>query len=224
MKTSSSVGIPSFTSASVAPCPARTPAAGATRSGASSVTYRRTRRSPFAAAGGPSAASACDPLGPLDAGQRPELGDDPLGDLGVARLRGQLERGAARDGAHQRLGGVEGEELAVIHDPDAIRERRRLVHVVRGQDERHALVAKLAEAVPDEELRRRVEPGGGLVEEEHLRRVHQRPRDHHPLRLAAREQVGLLVGPVEQAELLEQLVCPPAPALREGRRGRRRGR
>ena len=43
--------------------------------------------------------------------------------------------------------------------------------------------------------------------------MHQRPGDHHPLHLAAREQVGLLVpARSEQAELrLEQLVCAPRP-------------
>ena len=47
-----------------------------------------------------------------------------------------------------------------------------------------------------------------LVEEQHLRLVHQRPRDHHALRLPAREQVGLDVAALAQPELLEQLVGP----------------
>ena len=98
----------------------------------------------------------------------------------------------------------------MIHDPDPVGERGRLVHVVRREDERHAAVAQLAQPVPDEEARRRVEAGRRLVEEEHLRRVHQRARDHHPLRLAAREEVGLVSGAVEQAELVEQLVGAPA--------------
>ena len=49
-------------------------------------------------------------------------------------------------------------------------------------------------------------PGGRLVEEQHRRRVHEGPGDHHALDLAAREVVGPAVAPVGQAELLEQLV------------------
>ena len=49
-------------------------------------------------------------------------------------------------------------------------------------------------------------PGRRLVEEQHLGLVHQRAGDHHPLRLAAGEQVGLDFAAVEQPELLEQLV------------------
>ena len=78
--------------------------------------------------------------------------------------------------------------------------------VVRS--ERHACVAQLAQPVPHEQPRRRIEARRRLVEEEHLRRVHQRPRDHHPLRLAAGEEVGLDARALEQAELLQQLVRP----------------
>ena len=121
--------------------------------------------------------------------------------------RGQLERRAARHRAHQRLRRVEREQLAVIHDPDPVGERGRLVHVVRRQDERDAAVAQLAQAVPHEQPRGRVEPGRRLVEEQHLRRVHQRPRDHHALRLAAaRTCPASDFAAVEQPELLEQLV------------------
>ena len=45
-------------------------------------------------------------------------------------------------------------------------------------------------------------------------RVHQGARDHHALRLAAREHVRLHVRALEQAELLEQLVGPAPPLAR----------
>ena len=47
----------------------------------------------------------------------------------------------------------------MVHDPDPVRERGGLVHVVRRQEERDAAVAQLAEAVPDEQPRGRVEAG-----------------------------------------------------------------
>ena len=103
-------------------------------------------------------------------------------------------------------GRVEREQLAVVHDPDAVGELGRLVHVVGRQHERDACVAELPQPVPEKEPGGGIEAGRRLVEKEHLGRVHQRPRDHHPLRLAAREHVGLHVRPVEQPELLEQLV------------------
>ena len=39
-----------------------------------------------------------------------------------------------------------------------------------------------------------------------MRRVHERPRDHHALRLPAGEEVRLVARAIEQAELVEQLV------------------
>ena len=68
---------------------------------------------------------------------------------------------------------------------------------------------QLAQAVPHEQAGGGVEPGARLVQEQHERRVHQRPRDHDPLGLPAAEHVGLHVGAIEQPELREQLVGPP---------------
>ena len=80
------------------------------------------------------------------------------------------------------------------------------------------------EPVPHEEPRRRVEAGRRLVEEEHLRRVHQRARDHHALRLAAREEVRLDArrGRAGRTARGSRRRAPRARA--PGRRGRRRGR
>ena len=94
----------------------------------------------------------------------------------------------------------------MIHDPHASRKHGRFVHVVRREDERHARLAQLAEAIPDEEARGGIETRRRLVEEEHPRCVHERARDHHSLRLPAGEEIRLVPRAVEQAELLEQLV------------------
>jgi hypothetical protein len=94
----------------------------------------------------------------------------------------------------------------VIHDPDLVGQAGGLVHVVRGQEQRHPAFAQLPEPVPHEQPRGGVEPGGRLVEKQHLGLVHQRPGDHHALGLAAREQVGLDVAALAQSKLLEQLV------------------
>ena len=49
-------------------------------------------------------------------------------------------------------------------------------------------------------------PDGRLVEEEHLRLVHERAGHHQPLRETAREVEDHRVGPLGERELLEQLV------------------
>ena len=94
----------------------------------------------------------------------------------------------------------------MVHDPDAVGESGGLVHRVRREHERHAEIAELAQPIPDEQPRSRVEPRRRLVEEEHLRRVHERAGNHHSLRLPTGEEIRLVPRAVEQAELLEQVV------------------
>jgi hypothetical protein len=49
---------------------------------------------------------------------------------------GELERSFPFERPHQLLGRVESEQAPVIHDPDPVGEQRRLVHVVRVEEER----------------------------------------------------------------------------------------
>ncbi len=141
-----------------------------------------------------------DPVDPRQPGER-------IDDGAVGRpVGGELERALALERAHQSLRRVESEQLPVVHDPDPVGEQPRLVHVVGREDERDVGVAQLAQPVPDEEARRRIETRGRLVEEEHPWRVHKSARDHHALRLSAGEEVGLVLRAVEKAELVEQLV------------------
>ena len=142
-------------------------------------------------------------LHPLDPRQcRERIDDGPVG----RPVGGELERPFAFEAADQRSRRVEREQTTVIHDRDPAREERRLVHVVRREDERDLRVAQLAQAVPHEEARCGVEAGRRLVEEEHLRRMHERPGDHHALALTPGEEGRLVAGAVEQAELVEQVV------------------
>ena len=52
----------------------------------------------------------------------------------------------------------------------------------------------------------RVQPGGGLVEEQHARAVEDGPGHHEPLGHAAGQRVDRRLGPPAELELLEQLV------------------
>ena len=64
--------------------------------------------------------------------------------------------------------------LRLVHDHQAVAQLLRLVHVVGGQDERHALLLEAVEAVPEQVPRLRVEAGGGLVEQQQVGLVDER--------------------------------------------------
>ena len=101
--------------------------------------------------------------------------------------------------------------LPAADDRDPLREVVGLLEVVRREQDRQLLLAgKPLELVPHRRARLRVEAGGRLVEEEHLRPVDE-PERHvepalHPARVGADDPVGELADP----EGLEQLVDPPA--------------
>ena len=80
-------------------------------------------------------------LDPLDPRQCRERVDD--GSVGRP-VGGELERPFAFEAADQRSRRVEREQTTVIHDRDPVGEERRLVHVVRREDERDLRVAQLA--------------------------------------------------------------------------------
>ena len=64
---------------------------------------------------------------------------------------------------------VEREDPAVVHDREPVAELVGLLHVVRGEQDRLALVVQLAEDLPQGDAALRVEAGGGLVEEQDRR-------------------------------------------------------
>ena len=82
------------------------------------------------------------------------------------------------------------------------------------RDEQHREVALALESLEQVEhlrLHHHVERGGRLVGDEHRGIAGERHRDHHPLPLAARELVRVVVGPARgQSDLLEQLADPRA--------------
>ena len=85
------------------------------------------------------------------------------------------------------------------------------VHLVGHDDHRHALARELAHHVEHLLDQLRVERAGDLVEQHHVRVHRQRPRDRHPLLLAPRQPIGILVHLVREPDALEQL---PAALVR----------
>ena len=117
---------------------------------------------------------------------------------------------------------------ALGDDPPAVDERqpiavRRLVHVVRGDEQRHAAAGQVVEQVPELAPRHRVDAGGGLVEEQQLRLVDRRSAQRQPLPPADGEVAGEFVlashqvGHVQHVLALGRRTSPAA-----GRRPRRR--
>src|SRR3954470_23782268 len=113
----------------------------------------------------------------------PELARDVLLGAGVARIAEDLPRRRVLD------------ELAEQHERRRVRHARGLLHVVRDDDDRVALL-ELLDQVLDLERRDRVEGRAGLVHEDHVGLDGDRPRDAQALLLAAREADARLVEPI----------------------------
>jgi hypothetical protein len=94
---------------------------------------------------------------------------DRVGDLQVDQVAGDL--------GLEVVGGVGGDDPALVDDQDPVGQRVRLVEVVRGQEHRRAAaVPQVADVLPEVRTRLRVEPSGRLVEEDQGRLVDQ---PHH---------------------------------------------
>ncbi|OLC09922.1 MAG: hypothetical protein AUH39_03380 [Chloroflexi bacterium 13_1_40CM_67_9] len=92
------------------------------------------------------------------------------------------------------LGGALGDETTLVQDADAVGEPRRLIEVVRRQDDRRVvLVAQIADERLNLPLAPNVKASGGLVEEQQHRRREERARDRDLLLHSARERLERLL-------------------------------
>src|SRR6478609_3912635 len=103
------------------------------------------------------------------------------------------------------LRGVLLDDRAVGHEDDPVGGGAGEAHLVGDDDHRHALLGEVDHDVEDLLDHLRVEGGGGLVEEHHLRLHRQRAGDRDALLLAAGELGGVLLGLVADAHAVEQL-------------------
>jgi hypothetical protein len=133
-----------------------------------------------------------------------ELGLQLRAQLRRLDVAGNLDDRVCVDGALELGGRVEREQVPVVDDCNPLAELVGLLHVVGDEDDRLPGRVQLAHELVQGDPALRVETRGRLVEEEHRRSVHDRARDHQPLRHAARERIDGAVGDVGERDPLEQ--------------------
>jgi hypothetical protein len=134
------------------------------------------------------------------------VGGEPEADDGLRtrRLVDQFVRGAERDESSGR------------DDRDAVREPVGLFHVVGGEQDGLADVAQARHDVPRLPASRRVEPGGGLVEEEQIGVADQPEREIDPAALPAGQRPGAFVGLAAESDEVDHLVDVPRAGVEAG--------
>ncbi len=121
----------------------------------------------------------------------------------------------AGDAALEIGRGSRGDDLAVVEHGDEVGQLVGLFQVLRGEEDRDALVAyQAADEIPHRAPTSRVKTCGRLVEEDDPRRAHQGHRQVKATLHAAREGEHRLTASVGQLEQREQFRAPlPAPQL-----------
>src|ERR1035441_3449916 len=112
--------------------------------------------------------------------------------------------------------GAFGDDQPRVDDRDPVTQRVGLVEVVRGEEDRHALVAEPAYLLPHAGPARRVQPSGRLVQEDDLGRMDHAERHVEAPALAAGVGADVAVG---EALELEGRNGRFGPFLRVGFRG-----
>ena len=104
-----------------------------------------------------------------------------------------------------------GEHPAVVDDRDARAQLLELGQDVAADDDRLAQRAQLAEELAQLDPGARIEPGGRLVEQQHLGVVDERVGEAQPLLHAAREALDVGVALVAEVDEVEQVADHLAP-------------
>src|SRR5207253_2669142 len=124
---------------------------------------------------------------------------------GLERVVGGVDDRAVGGALAQLVEAPERDELAAIEDADAVAELFGDVKAVRREEDRHAARGESAEQAPEAERTLWVHADHRLVEDEDARAVDQRRRKREPLLHSVRVRLDGLMGPIDQAELGEQV-------------------
>ena len=105
------------------------------------------------------------------------------------------------------LGRALAHDAAVVDDRDAPGQLVGLLEVLGGEEDGGALGVEPAHLLPEGDAADRIEPGGRLVEEQHLRLVHERQREVEAPAHAAGVGADPAVGRAGETDALEQHVA-----------------
>ena len=142
-----------------------------------------------------------------------ECVQDPLP---VPRLGGDDLDGRPADLRLERARRALGDDPPAVDDPDPVGEDVGFFEVLRGEEDRDAVLLREAgDLDPERVPALRVEPGRRLVEEEDRRPVEEREREVEPPLHPARVRPHLPVGRLRQPDSLEQLVARAFRSSRE---------
>ena len=119
------------------------------------------------------------------------------------QLQGQLP-GAQL--LHQAVLVFGEDQLALTDHANAIRHFFGFLDVVRGENNGDSALLQTAHHIPHIPAQRHIDPGGGLVEEQHLRLMGQRLGDQHPPLHAAGQIHDPLITLVPQRQLAQDLL------------------
>jgi hypothetical protein len=98
------------------------------------------------------------------------------------------------------LGGAVDEAQGRVQDRHPVAEPLGFFEAVGGEEDRHVPLPQRSDEVMDLARRHRVEPGGGLVEEEDRRVGQQRPGERHPLAQTLGQRTAQVICAVGQLD------------------------
>ena len=131
---------------------------------------------------------------------------DRLGRVGEAVAIGHRElQHVPADPSLELLGGARGDDQTVVDDDDLVGQLVRLIQVLGGEQGRRPGRHQRPDDLPHPQPGSRVQAGGRLVQEQHLRGAHQARGQVQAALHATGVGLGRPVGRVAQAELLQQL-------------------
>ena len=108
--------------------------------------------------------------------------------------------------AQQAAHAITLHDAPAVDDGDVAAQALGFLQIVRGENDGGAAIVDLAQELPHRAADLDVDPGGGLIENQQPRLVHQRARDHQAALHAAGQAARDAPAPLPQLQLLEVLL------------------
>src|SRR5213082_3386807 len=108
--------------------------------------------------------------------------------------------------AQQTAHAITLHDASAVDDGDVAAQALGFLQIVRGENDGGAAIVDLAQELPHRAADLDVDPGGGLIENQQPRLVHQRACDHQAALHAAGQAARHAPAPLPQLQLLEVLL------------------